>query len=219
MNLLIVGDIHGCYHTFRKLLVNYWDEENDILIQVGDIIDRGKYSPETVRYCRELSLKFPNKVVFLKGNHEYEITEHYYNGPNDNWLRQCGKETLRQYENNKFSIEEDINWFSKMPLYWSNEKIFVSHAGIAKDCINPFNETDEQSVIWNRSELKNIGKLQVIGHTPSKNNEPIYNKKSNSWNIDTGSGYEGNLTGIRLSMEGTLLEVIKIKTLKMDEPI
>ena len=219
MNLLIVGDIHGCYHTFRKLLVNYWDEENDILIQVGDIIDRGKYSPETVRYCRELSLKFPNKVVFLKGNHEYEITEHYYNGPNDNWLRQCGKETLRQYENNKFSIEEDINWFSKMPLYWSNEKIFVSHAGIAKDCINPFNETGEQSVIWNRSELKNIGKLQVIGHTPCKNNEPIYNEESNSWNIDTGSGYEGNLTAIRLSMEGNLLEVIKMKTLKMDGPI
>jgi len=219
MNLLIVGDIHGCYHTFRKLLVNYWDEENDILIQVGDIIDRGKYSPETVRYCRELSLKFPNKVVFLKGNHEYEITEHYYNGPNDNWLRQCGKETLRQYEISKLNIEEDISWFLKMPLYWSNEKVFVSHAGIAKYCINPFNETDEQSVIWNRSELKNIGKLQVIGHTPCKDNEPIYNEESNSWNIDTGSGYEGNLTAVRLSMEGNLLEVIKIKTLKMDEPI
>ena len=219
MNLLIVGDIHGCYHTFRKLLVNYWDEENDILIQVGDIIDRGKYSPETVRYCRELSLKFPNKVVFLKGNHEYEITEHYYNGPNDNWLRQCGKETLRQYEISKLNIEEDISWFLKMPLYWSNEKVFVSHAGIAKYCINPFNETDEQSVIWNRSELKNIGKLQVIGHTPCKDNEPIYNEESNSWNIDTGSGYEGNLTAVRLSMEGNLLEVIKIKTLKMDGSI
>ncbi|WP_084315274.1 metallophosphoesterase [Clostridium hydrogeniformans] len=41
-----------------------------MLIQVGDIIDRGKNTSETVRYCRKLSLKFPNNVVFLKGNHE-----------------------------------------------------------------------------------------------------------------------------------------------------
>ncbi|MDF2591925.1 MAG: serine/threonine protein phosphatase [Clostridia bacterium] len=219
MNLLIIGDIHGCYYTFQELLDKFWDSEKELLIQVGDIIDRGKFSPDAVSYCKKLSLKFPNNVIFLKGNHEFEIIEHYYNGPNENWLRQCGKETIKQYENTQVNIEEDIRWFSKMPLYWSNEKVFVSHAGIAKDCINPLDETNQRSVLWNRDELKNIGKLQVIGHTPCKEDEPFYDEKSNTWNIDTGSGYGGNLTALRLSIEGNLLEIIKIKTLKKDSLI
>lgn len=214
MNLLIVGDVHGCYFTFRKLLEKFWDNKKELLIQVGDLIDRGRFSPDTVRYCKELSLKFPNNTVFLKGNHEFEMIEHYYNGPNDNWLRQCGEETMKQYESTRANIEEDIKWFSKMPIFWTNEKVFVSHAGIAKHCINPFDETNEQGVLWNRDELKNIGKLQVIGHTPCKENEPVHDEKSNTWSIDTGSGYGGNLTALRLSIEGKLLEVIKLKTLK-----
>jgi serine/threonine protein phosphatase 1 len=219
MNLLIIGDIHGCYYIFQKLLDKFWDSEKELLIQVGDIIDRGKFSPETVSYCKKLSLKFPNNVIFLKGNHEFEMIEHYYNGPNENWLRQCGKETIKQYESTQVNIEEDIRWFSKMPLYWSNEKVFVSHAGIAKDCINPLDEIKHRSVLWNRDELKNIGKLQVIGHTPCEEDEPFYDEKSNTWNIDTGSGYGGNLTALRLSTEGNLLEIIKIKTLKKDSLI
>lgn len=217
MNILIVGDIHGCYFTFKKLLDEHWDKEEELLIQVGDLIDRGKFSPETVRYCRELKLRYPDNVVFLKGNHEYEIIEHYYNGPNDNWLRQCGKETIEQYEAINTNLEEDIKWFSHMPLYWTNEGIFASHAGIAKNCDNPFDETNSLSVIWNRGELKNIRKLQVIGHTPCVGNNPTYDEISNTWSIDTGSGYGGNLTALRLSSEGDLLEVIKIKTLKEDE--
>jgi hypothetical protein len=83
----------------------------------------------------------------------------------------------------------------------------------------PLDETNERSVIWNRGELKNIGKLQKIGHTPCKENEPFYDEKSNTWNIDTGGGYGGNLTALRLSVEGNLLEVIKIKTLMKDSVI
>lgn len=177
MNLLIVGDIYGCFYTFKELVEKFWDRKNDLLIQVGDMIDRGKFSPETVNYCKSMSLKFPNNVIFLKGNHEFEIIKHYFDGPNDNWLRQCGKETLMQYENSKYNLEEDIEWFSKMPLYWSNEKVFVSHAGISKDCINPFDETDGKSVIWNRSGIENIGKLQVIGHTPCEMMNPFSMKK------------------------------------------
>ncbi len=217
MNILVVGDVHGCYFTFKKLIDEFWDSKLDLLIQVGDLIDRGKYSPETVKYCKELKMQYPGNVIFIKGNHEFEIIEHYYNGPNDNWLRQCGKETIRQYESNIFNLEEDIKWFSQMPLYWSNEKIFVSHAGIAENCSNPLDEVNPQSVLWNRSQLKNIGKLQVIGHTPCEGNTPAYDEKTNSWCIDTGSGYGGNLTALKLSSEGDLLEVIKIKTLKEDE--
>lgn len=213
---MVIGDVHGCLNTFKKLLDEYWDKERDLLIQVGDLIDRGKFSPETVEFCKELELQYAKKAIFLKGNHEVEIIEHYYNGPHHNWLRQCGKETMKQYEISEVDLKEHINWFSKMPLYWSNERVFVSHAGVAENCLTPFDESDSQSVIWNRESLKNIGKLQVVGHTPCENNESYYEEKSNTWNIDTGAGYGGNLTALRLTMDGSLLEVIKMRTLAQD---
>jgi serine/threonine protein phosphatase 1 len=216
MRILVVGDVHGCYFTFKKLLNEHWNNRKDLLIQVGDLIDRGKFSPDTVRYCRELKLKYPDNVVFLKGNHEFEIIEHYYNGPHKNWLRQCGEETIRQYESSGFDLEEDIKWFSQMPLYWSNEKVFVSHAGIANNCEDPLDELNPRGVLWNRDELKDIGKLQVIGHTPCEGNNPAYDEVSNCWSIDTGSGYGGNLTALRLNADGALLEIINIKTLIED---
>ena len=62
MNLFIVGDIHGCYYTFKSLLQRYWDEKNEVLIQVGDLIDRGNHTPQTIMYCKELQQK--HKAVF-----------------------------------------------------------------------------------------------------------------------------------------------------------
>ena len=44
MNLFVVGDIHGCYYTWRQLLL-HWQPAQERLIQLGDLVDRGKYSP------------------------------------------------------------------------------------------------------------------------------------------------------------------------------
>jgi serine/threonine protein phosphatase 1 len=70
---------------FRELLGKFWNYKKEILIQVGNLIDRGKFSPNTVEYCKKLSSELPNNTIFLKGNHEFEIIKHYYNGPNNNW--------------------------------------------------------------------------------------------------------------------------------------
>jgi serine/threonine protein phosphatase 1 len=43
MNLLVIGDIHGCYYTFQMLLDKFWDSEKELLIQVGDIIDKESF--------------------------------------------------------------------------------------------------------------------------------------------------------------------------------
>lgn len=218
MSLLVIGDVHGSLYTFKELLNRFWDYERDMLIQVGDLIDRGNYSPDTVKYCRELYKQHPNNVIFLKGNHEFEIIEHFCNGPNTNWLRQCGAETMRQYQIGGFNLKDDIEWFSNMPLSWSNEKFFISHAGIAEACTSPFNERDSQGLLWNRSSLKNIEKLQVVGHTPCEGDKPFYNEKANCWNIDTGAGYGVNLTALRFDMEGCLLDILQVKTQIEDNP-
>lgn len=215
MNLFVIGDVHGCYYTFKKLL-EHWNSEEELLVQVGDLIDRGSFSPELVEYCKELKINYHKQVIFLKGNHEFEMVEDFYRGPNHNWRRQCGEETLKQYKERDFNPKEHVEWFSELPLYWENENLFISHAGISTLEESAFEEDSENSVIWNREELKNIGKLQIIGHTPCEKHNPIYDGRANSWNLDTGAGYSGNLTALRVSEYGEILEIIILKTLCQD---
>ena len=62
-----IGDIHGCYHEFMKLLEDIkFDESNDELILTGDLIGRGPLPVATMRTI--LSLK--NSVVSVLGNHD-----------------------------------------------------------------------------------------------------------------------------------------------------
>lgn len=64
----------------------------------------------------------------------------------------------------------------------------------------------EYGILWNRKELKNIGKLQIIGHTPHELQSPLINTISNSLNIDSGCCYGRGLTGIVMNDNGELLE-------------
>lgn len=206
MNYFVIGDIHGCFYTFRNLLKRYWNQDKEMVIQVGDLIDRGKNSPQTVKYARELCHTYSNQIVFLKGNHEYEVINHFLTPPNRNWLNQVGEKTLLQYNQFNRQIESDIEWFMKLPLFWENENIFISHAGISNNSLIPFVESDPNGVLWNRESLINIGKLQVIGHTPIET--PVYNKISNSINIDTGAYLSRYLTGLKLNSIGDIIDIV-----------
>ncbi|MBB6452643.1 serine/threonine protein phosphatase 1 [Salirhabdus euzebyi] len=215
MNLFVIGDVHGCYYTFEKMINTYWNREEELLIQVGDLIDRGNYSPETVAFARTLQEKYPNQVIFLKGNHEYEIILHFVDMFNKHWYRQCGEVTLNQYKRVNRSPEKDVNWFESLPLIWENDRVYVSHAGIAKNAIDPFNEENPLGVLWNREPLKNINKLQIHGHTPL--DEPTFDAESNTWNIDTGAAFSGYLTGVKINENGEVKGFYNIKTDSRDK--
>ncbi|HET7656946.1 MAG TPA: hypothetical protein VFK37_01540 [Bacillales bacterium] len=118
--------------------------------------------------------------------------------------------TIKQFEIKNRDIEKDVRWFRNLPVKWENPNILISHAGIAQQAEDPFDEDSELGILWNRSPLKNIGKLQVIGHTPCE--EPTYDHQSNSWNIDTGAVFNGFLTGMKMTLEGELIEIIQEKT-------
>ena len=88
MNLFIIGDIHGCYNSFKSLLTN-WNKETDLLIQLGDLIDRGNNNPQTIKLCRELQEK--NGAIFLKGNHELMAIRHYDGIETEKWYNKFCK--------------------------------------------------------------------------------------------------------------------------------
>lgn len=212
MNILVIGDVHGCYYSYKHLISKYWDHKNELLIQLGDLIDRGNLSPQCVDLSRRLNSSFPTKTIFLKGNHEAEMVSHFESGPNENWLHQCGEKTLSQYSLLRINPKNHVEWFKALPPYWKNNYLFISHAGIAIDATNPYDEKSLNGILWNRSKLKNIGKIQILGHTPCKANNPFYCNRSNSWSIDTGSGHKnGFLSALRITKKGKLVEIIRLR--------
>jgi protein phosphatase len=72
----VFGDIHGQYQDLMRFF-DLWgtpDENGDIesydYIFLGDYVDRGNHSLETICLLMALKIKFPDKIHLLRGNHE-----------------------------------------------------------------------------------------------------------------------------------------------------
>src|SRR4051794_14053788 len=50
---IIIGDIHGCYKELLELLAHVGATDEDILVSVGDLVDRGPDSPAVLNFFRE----------------------------------------------------------------------------------------------------------------------------------------------------------------------
>ena len=80
---LIIGDIHGSYHTFIRILLRLVKMEimdsncllinNYNLIFLGDVVDRGQYSYEILMLLFLLKVKNREKIYLNRGNHEEEL--------------------------------------------------------------------------------------------------------------------------------------------------
>jgi serine/threonine protein phosphatase 1 len=209
MNLFIIGDVHGCFHTFEELLTR-WDPATEHLIQVGDLVDRGAHIPETVERARALNEQYPGSTTFLMGNHEHGMLHHFGpTGPYPSWMQWGGRSTTNQYRIRPELLARHLPWLEQRPLLWQNEHVLVSHAGISTSK-SAFDSESSDGLLWTRSPLKKLRQLQVVGHTPMERGEPVFDKASNSLYIDTGAVFGGNLTGVRLSPIGKPLEIIML---------
>lgn len=210
----IIGDVHGCLITFQEMVSN-WDPKSEVLIQLGDLIDRGSFSPQTIQYCMDLNDKYPENTIFLRGNHEQMMLD-YFDDISTTWLTNGGRETMLQFNSSNFQPADVLPWLKKLPFYYETIHLYVSHAGISNAIDNPLNPRDPKGILWNRGPLKNIAKTQIIGHTPLNNGMPAYSIESNSWNIDTGA-YRGIcLSGMKFDENGKFLETISIPTKEQD---
>src|SRR5580704_11284012 len=68
MRILAIGDIHGCSGALDVLLKAVQPQPDDLLITLGDYVDRGPDSAGVVQ--RLLQLRETRRVVSLRGNHE-----------------------------------------------------------------------------------------------------------------------------------------------------
>ena len=122
---LVVGDIHGCYEAFKRLLKkSKFRPEKDRLWLTGDLINRGPKSAEVVRYVMDLG----ERANVVLGNHDLHLL-----------AVAAGVCQPKRNDNSHLMLDEPdademVEWLASRPLALFNEKhgFLLVHASVHK---------------------------------------------------------------------------------------
>jgi len=121
MATYVIGDVHGCFETLQALLerVNY-DPVQDRLWQVGDLVNRGPRSLDTIRWAMAQG----ERLSSVLGNHDLAIL-----------AAARGVRPLRKTDTLAPILEgedlpEIISWLRTRPLFLREGNLAMVHGGI-----------------------------------------------------------------------------------------
>jgi len=209
--LYAVGDIHGCYNLLMSRLKEIgFDFENDLLVAVGDLVDRGTQNVECISLIDE------PWFTSVKGNHEDlvimgDINRSYFNCHIQNggeWFYdldyQVQREIIKKLKTLPIALEISHN----------GKKFGFVHGHIEQNNWDEFKETFTQEptafrdpselAMWGRERLDEEKKQYthvtgvdavIMGHTVTQ--KPC--KRDNCYWIDTGAVHWGTMTILDLS--------------------
>lgn len=117
----IVGDIHGQYPDLIRLFEQCGRPPLSNYLFLGDYVDRGKQSLETMLLLLCYKLKYPGNFFLLRGNHECANVSRVY-GFHDECKRRCNIKIWKTFT--------DV--FNCLPIAAIvAEKVFCVHGGLS----------------------------------------------------------------------------------------
>ena len=197
--ILVVGDVHGQVQALKNALAlaKFEPEKGDHLIMLGDLIDRGYSSKETLDLAMELVSQ--GNTLVVRGNHEQMAIDAYASGNFIHWFTNGGNVAHEQIQGEK----KYLDFMESMPFMHVHGSFVFVHAGI-----NPISSIANQlteDLLWIREPfIFDDGSMNnefnfVVGHTPvqfinDKATTPIRHR--NKLFIDTGAarGSGGKVT-------------------------
>jgi serine/threonine protein phosphatase 1 len=197
----VIGDIHGCSKTLKKLLFETCKvQKEDSIYFLGDYIDRGPNSKKVID--RILKMKKQGYNVYpVLGNHEVLLLDSANFVQNHIvWFRNGAKSTLKSFGINyahEFKSKY-IDFFRSLPHYYLLDDYIIVHGGLNFSADNPLE--DKESMVWIRDNFVDTNKIGgrklVCGHTPTPIDLIIKSLQSDKIMLDGGCVYYGRHPGL-----------------------
>ncbi|SNR52139.1 serine/threonine protein phosphatase 1 [Actinomadura mexicana] len=188
---VIVGDIHGCFDELVELLEKVELQPDDLLVSVGDLVDRGPAPGEVVGFFRER----PNSVVVM-GNHERKHVRGVFSYAQEITRLQMGD-----------AYAGAVDWMRTLPYFFEDEHVRVVHAALIPGV--PLADQREEVLCGSTSGERGLaalfpdghwhdrytdGKPVVFGHHVT-GREPLI-RDGRVFGLDTGACHGWNLTAL-----------------------
>ncbi len=158
MATYVIGDVHGCYRTLRRLLDRIdWDPVRDRLIFTGDLVN-GPDSLAVLRWARE------NEVETVLGNHDIHLLAVIQ-----------GTRKLRESDSLDDLLgapdrDELVDWLRKRPMLIRLAGAAVVHAGLMP-----------QWTLETAERLAREVEAALGGDSPGDTLEHLFGNKPKKW--------------------------------------
>ncbi|WP_230656436.1 metallophosphoesterase family protein [Psychrobacter sp. I-STPA10] len=173
-----IGDIHGCLSLLKTLLAHIQPTQDDTLIFLGDMVDRGEDS-KGVLDC-VMMLEKQCHVIVIKGNHEEMMLGSMSDTETAKfWLRYGGAEAMQSFglqpslEQIKHIPFKYKCWLESLRNYYETVDFIFCHATPKAD-ISMDTQGDE-GLRWRKlrkADGRHIsGKTIICGHSEQRNGQ------------------------------------------------
>ena len=211
---IAISDIHGDCEGFDGVLQKVGFSDEDALVIVGDILEKGDHSLELLQRVKELARK--GNVYMVLGNNDTAFRHLYADFFTDKdicWYMNSGKKTVliemadalhmpyateADIEALKIAIREnyseEYDYLESVPhIIDSNLAVFV-HAGLESDDLYRQNPQYCMAAPAFSRQTHHFEKMVVVGHWPATNYcetiidaNAFYKEATNVYSIDGGN--------------------------------